>query len=157
MALSEGQKQRALILSLRLNENSLIKKCIFAINPSDIPAVASSIPVKYLQRLIEAFADLLESCPHLEFSLRWSQVCLSLLQIPSLLFTKIHFTKLIGDFMLQELCRAHGHFIQQNSRNFLPALRSLQKAITKLHQDLTDMCSSNEYLLRYLCSMGTKS
>nr|GMD32397.1 periodic tryptophan protein 2 homolog [Ipomoea batatas] len=124
LALSEGQTKRALILSLRLNEDSLIKKCIVAVSPADIPAAASSIPFKYLQRLVTAFADLLENCPHLEFILRWCQ----------------------------ELCKAHGQSIQQNSRNLLPALKSLQKAITRLHQDLADTCSSNEYLLRYLCS-----
>ncbi|KAK9281854.1 hypothetical protein L1049_004760 [Liquidambar formosana] len=127
-ALSEDQPSRALILSLRLNEDTLIKKCIFAVSPIDIPAVAATIPFRYLQRLIEAFADLLESCPSLEFILRWSQ----------------------------ELCKAHGHYIQQNSRSLLPALKSLQKAITRLHQDLADTCSSNEYLLRYLCSTGSK-
>ena len=73
-ALSEGQPSRALILSLRLNEDTLIKKCIFAVSPVDIPAVVSSVPLRYLQRLIEAFADLLESCPYLEFILRWCQV-----------------------------------------------------------------------------------
>ncbi|WJZ94744.1 hypothetical protein VitviT2T_013575 [Vitis vinifera] len=127
-ALSEGQPSRALILSLRLNEDTLIKKCIFAVSPVDIPAVASSVPLRYLQRLIEAFADLLESCPYLEFILRWCQ----------------------------ELCKAHGHSIQQNSRNLLPSLKSLQKAMARLHQDLADTCSSNEYLLRYLCTTGTK-
>ncbi|KAJ9692558.1 hypothetical protein PVL29_011551 [Vitis rotundifolia] len=126
-ALSEGQPSRALILSLRLNEDTLIKKCIFAVSPVDIPAVASSVPLRYLQRLIEAFADLLESCPYLEFILRWCQ----------------------------ELCKAHGHSIQQNSRNLLPSLNSLQKAMARLHQDLADTCSSNEYLLRYLCTNGT--
>lgn len=127
-ALNEEQHSRALILSLRLNEDSLIKKCVIAVPPADIPIVASSVPLRYLQRLIEAFADLLESCPHLEFILRWCQ----------------------------ELCKAHGHCIQQNSRNLLPALKSLQKAITRLHQDLAETCSSNEYMLRYLCSTGTK-
>jgi len=57
-----------------LNEDSFIKKCIFAVSPVDIPAVATSIPYKYLQRLVEALADLLENCPHLEFILRWCQV-----------------------------------------------------------------------------------
>ncbi|KAJ4952632.1 hypothetical protein NE237_029464 [Protea cynaroides] len=127
-ALDEDQTQRALLLSLRLNEDNLIKRCIVAVNPVDIKAVASSIPFKYLRRLIEAFADLLESCPHLEFILRWCE----------------------------ELCKVHGHSIQQNSRSLIPALRSLQKSITRLHQDLADTCSSNEYLLQYLCSMGTK-
>lgn len=80
-ALKEKQPTRALILSLRLNEDSFIKKCIFAVSPADLPAVAASIPCRYLQRLIEALADLLENCPHLEFILRWSQVFL--LNIPA--------------------------------------------------------------------------
>lgn len=127
-ALNEDQPSRALILSLRLNEDSLIKKCVLAVNPADIPAVASSIPFRYLQRLIEAITDLMEGCPFLEFMLRWCQ----------------------------EICKFHGHSIQQNSRSLLPALKSLQKAITRLHQDLAETCSSNEYTLRYLCSTSMK-
>lgn len=123
-ALKENQTSRALILSLRLNEDSWIKKCILGVSPADIPAVASSIPVKYIQRLVEALAYLLENCPHMEFILQWCQ----------------------------ELCKIHGHSIQQNSRRLLPALKSLEKALTRLHQDLADTCNSNEYLLGYLCS-----
>ncbi|KAK4735995.1 hypothetical protein R3W88_010256 [Solanum pinnatisectum] len=123
-ALKENQTNRAVILSLRLNEDSLIKKCIIGVSPADIPAVASSVPVKYIQRLVEALASLLENCPHMEFILRWCQ----------------------------ELCKIHGNSIQQKSRSLLPALKSLQKAITRLHQDLADTCNSNEYMLRYLCS-----
>lgn len=73
-ALDENRLSEALILSLRLNEDSLIKKCIFAVSPADIPSIATSIPPRYLQRLIEALAALLENSPHLEFILRWSQV-----------------------------------------------------------------------------------
>ncbi|XP_057536205.1 periodic tryptophan protein 2 [Amaranthus tricolor] len=127
-ALNEDQPSRALILSLRLNEDSLVKKCILAVNPADISAVASSIPFRYLQRLIEALTELLEGSPFLEFILRWCQ----------------------------EICKVHGHSIQQNSKNLLPTLKSLQKAITSSHQDLADMCSSNEYTLRYLCASSVK-
>ncbi|CAL1405489.1 unnamed protein product [Linum trigynum] len=126
-ALIENQPSRGLILSLRLNEDSLIKKCVFAVSPADVATVVSSIPHRYLQRLIDVFADLLESCPHLEFILNWCQ----------------------------ELCKAHGNSIQQQSRNLLPALKFLQKAITRIHQDLADTCSSNEYMLKYLCSTTT--
>ncbi|CAI0450777.1 unnamed protein product [Linum tenue] len=126
-ALIENQPSRGLILSLRLNEDSLIKKCVFAVSPGDVATVVSSIPHRYLQRLIDVFADLLESCPHLEFMLSWCQ----------------------------ELCKAHGISIQQQSRNLLPALKFLQKAITRIHQDLADTCSSNEYMLKYLCSTTT--
>lgn len=127
-ALRNDQLNRALILALRLNEDSIIKKCIYAVSPANIPAIASSIPSRYLQRLIEAFADLLESCPHLEFILQWCK----------------------------ELCKAHGHSIQQNSSSLRPALNSLHKPLTRSHQDLTDVCSSNEYMLKYLCSAGPK-
>ncbi|XP_074285604.1 periodic tryptophan protein 2 [Silene latifolia] len=123
-ALNEDQPTRALILSLRLNEDSLIKKCILSVNPADIAVVVSAIPFRYLQRLIEALTELMEGCPFLEFILRWCQ----------------------------EIGKAHGLSIQQNSRKLLPALKSLQKAITILHQDLAETCSSNEYTLRYLCS-----
>ncbi|KAM1714573.1 hypothetical protein ACFX11_025413 [Malus domestica] len=126
-ALNEDKLSKALILSLRLNEDSLIKKCIFKVSPIDIPAVVSSIPYRYLQRLIEALADLLENCPHVEFILQWCQ----------------------------ELCKVHGNSIQQNFRKLLPALKSLQKAITRTHQDLKETCSSNEYMLRYLCSASS--
>lgn len=128
-ALSEGRPSQALILSLRLNEDTLIKKCIVAVEPSDIGLVAGAVPSKYLQRLIEALANLVEKSPYLEFILRWCQ----------------------------ELCRIHGNCIQQNSRNLLPALKSLQKAITRSHQDLAEMCSSNEYMLRYLCATGIRN
>lgn len=126
-ALEKDQSGKALILSLRLNEDSLIKKCIMAVVPADIPAVASSMPFTYLQRLFEAFADLLENCPHLEFTLRWCQ----------------------------ELCKVHGTSIQQNCQNLIPALKSLQKAIIRLQEDLTDVCSSNESKLRYLCTTSS--
>ncbi|KAK8517969.1 hypothetical protein V6N12_016803 [Hibiscus sabdariffa] len=61
-ALDEDQPSRALILSLRLNEDTLIKRCIFSVSPMDVPAVASSIPYRYLQRLKEALTDLLDLC-----------------------------------------------------------------------------------------------
>lgn len=98
-ALNQGHTQRALLLSLRLNEDEIIKRCVLSVKSFDIPAVASSVPFRYLHRLIEVFALLLESSPYLELILTWCQ----------------------------ELCKAHGHTIQQNCGTFLPALKSLEK------------------------------
>lgn len=123
-ALNQGRHLRALILSLRLNEASWIRKCVVSVHPKDVATTAAGVPLKYLRRLIEAFAEYLEGSPHLEFLLQWCQ----------------------------ELCKVHGHTIQQHCKDYLPALRSLQKSLTRLHQDLSDTCSSNEYLLRYLCT-----
>ena len=38
-----------------------------------------------------------------------------------------------------------------------PALRSLQKALTRIHDDLSSMCESNLYTLDYLCTAGRSS
>lgn len=114
-ALNEDQPSRALILSLRLNEDSLIKKCIVAVSPEAIPVVASAVPFRYLQRLIEAFAELLESCPHLEFILRWSQVCLITLCF--------HLTWMIGSHVCFRLSSVAGTL--QSSWSFYPT--ELQK------------------------------
>ncbi|KAB2623915.1 periodic tryptophan protein 2-like protein [Pyrus ussuriensis x Pyrus communis] len=119
-ALNEDKLSKALILSLRLNKDSLSKKCIFKVSPIDIPAVISSIPYRYLQRLIEVFADLLESRPHLEF----------------------------GTFIDFRFYRVQ----MLSSAKFMV---TLQKAITRTHQYLKETCSSNECMLRYLCSASS--
>ena len=150
-ALSKKQYQRALLLSVRLNEDSLIKKCVLSVSPSDISAVTSSIPHKYLQRLVKAFADLLESCPHLELILIWCQVLKLFLFCLGWASTLI----MMSLKFWQEICKVHGDFLQKNSHSLFSDLRYLHKSLTRLHQDLSDMCSSNEYLLRYLCSTST--
>lgn len=49
----------------------------------------------------------------------------------------------------------HGAAIQgSGSGAALPALRSLQKALTRLHEDLAATCDANMYALEYLCSAG---
>lgn len=99
-ALKHDQPNRALILSLRMNEDTLIKKCIIAVPPSDIPAVASAVPFKYLQRLVEALADLLEKCPHLEFILRWCQVILTI-KPQHILYVHVRFVCCLHFWMAQ--------------------------------------------------------
>lgn len=49
----------------------------------------------------------------------------------------------------------HGAAIQSSGVGCaLPALRSLQKALTRLHEDLAATCEGNMYTLEYLCSAG---
>ena len=49
----------------------------------------------------------------------------------------------------------HGAAIQSSGvGGALPALRSLQKALTRLHEDLAATCEGNMYTLDYLCSAG---
>ncbi|KAH7277624.1 hypothetical protein KP509_39G059700 [Ceratopteris richardii] len=123
-ALESGKSTLALVLALRLNEPKYIRKTIEAVPVSDLPLVASQVPVRHLNRLFESIADIIGNSPYLEFLLIWCQ----------------------------ELCRVHGRTIQTQNQKFLPALRALQKAITGIHEDLAGFCNSNNYLLDYFCS-----
>lgn len=123
-ALNDRQYTRALVLALRLNEPRQIRKCIESVPPSDVSTVASAIPFPHLSKFLECITEVFQSSPHLEFMLCWCQ----------------------------EVCRAHGRTIQLHNKELLPPLRALQKTVTRLHEDLSTCCSSNQYLLQYLCS-----
>ena len=56
---------------------------------------------------------------------------------------------------VKALCVRHGAAIQSSGvGGAMPALRSLQKALTRLHEDLAATCEGNMYTLDYLCSAG---
>lgn len=52
----------------------------------------------------------------------------------------------------------HGTALQSSGSSgaaaALPALRSLQKALTRLHEDLASTCEANLYSLQYLASLA---
>ncbi|GBG90659.1 hypothetical protein CBR_g51007 [Chara braunii] len=123
-ALRARQVLRALILAMRLNETPLIRLCVESVPVADIPLVVKGVPLTYLTALLRVLAHMLESSPHLEFLLRWCQ----------------------------EVCVAHGRYLQLRSRETMPVMKALQKGIVRLHDDLASACSSNQYLLQYLTS-----
>eukprot|EP00245_Coleochaete_scutata_P013979 TRINITY_DN5828_c0_g3_i1.p1 TRINITY_DN5828_c0_g3~~TRINITY_DN5828_c0_g3_i1.p1 ORF type:complete len:245 (+),score=22.31 TRINITY_DN5828_c0_g3_i1:3-737(+) len=126
-ALLSKQHARALSLALRLNEPALVRRCIEAVPPADVAVIVRAVPRHYLAPLITALATLLETSPHVEFLLRWCQA----------LFVE------------------HSRGVQARSRQLMPQLRSLQKAMARIHDDLTNSASHNLYLLRYLTSLST--
>ncbi|KAL2653450.1 hypothetical protein R1flu_021578 [Riccia fluitans] len=123
-ALLKKQYSRAVVLSLRLKEVNTIRRSIEAVPPIDISTVVRFIPLKYLGILLGAITGFLESTPHLEFLLEWCQ----------------------------EICMAHGRTILTKNKELLHLLRSLQKSLTRMHEDLASVCSTNQYLLQYVCS-----
>lgn len=53
------------------------------------------------------------------------------------------------------ICLRHGAAIQTGgSAAALPALRSLQKALTRVHEDLAATCEANQYALEYITTAG---
>jgi periodic tryptophan protein 2 len=109
--LKRSQYTKALLLSLHLNEEELIRKCLEGVPVESIVLVAQSLKESYIKRLMELLAKRIDTSPHLEFYLLWS---LALLNI-------------------------HGFKIQQNSNEFMSTLRALQKSITRHLSDLAKL------------------
>ncbi|KAI9292389.1 WD repeat protein [Neoconidiobolus thromboides FSU 785] len=114
---------KALVMSFRLNEKPIIKQVLEKIPPSDIPLISPSIPSRYLESLLKFLANYAEQgTPHLEFLLIW---CHSL-------FT------------------SHAQYLKQNIASYLPSIRGIQKVLSKLYGDLSNLCEDNLYLIEYL-------
>jgi periodic tryptophan protein 2 len=76
---------------------------------------------------LAALAELVPQSPHLEHLLGW----------------------------IQAVCIRHGDAVQRGGARSMPALRALQKAVGRVHEDLASICESNLYSLRYLCTVGS--
>ncbi|MCJ1322244.1 hypothetical protein MMC15_007591 [Xylographa vitiligo] len=120
--LSLGDYLRALIMAFRLNERSLIRRVYEGIPMSDVSFVVKEFPTVYLARLLRFIAQATDESPHLEFNLLWIEALLS----------------------------QHGRYLKDNSGGFAAELRSIQKAVARIQQELTRMADDNVYALDYL-------
>ena len=99
-----------------------------------VGSVAATIPVSAVTTLLVVLAQSLSSTPHFEFVLSW----------------------------LRALCIHHGGALQSGSgstsgsssksSSCAPALRAVQQAVTRLHDDLRMSTDENLYALRFLCA-----
>ena len=95
--------------------------------PPQVPLLANQLPAAVVPRLLGALGELLPHTPHIEYLLGWAKA----------------------------LCVRHGAAIQAGGGSgALPALRSLQKAVARLHEDLATTCEANMYSLQYLTTAG---
>ncbi|MCJ1380743.1 hypothetical protein MMC17_003852 [Xylographa soralifera] len=120
--LSSGDYLQALVMAFRLNERSLIRRVYEGIPLSNISFVVKELPTVYLARLLRFIAQATDESPHLEFNLLWIEALLS----------------------------HHGRYLKDNSGGFAAELRSVQKAIARIQQELTRMADDNIYTLDYL-------
>lgn len=123
-AVTNGDFLQALVLVFRLNEKSLIRRVYEAIPISNVSLVVQGLPAVYFARLIRFIVQAANESPHLEFHLRWIEAMLG----------------------------SHGAHLKENAGTFAPELRSVQKAITKIRDDLASMADDNVYALDYLLS-----
>lgn len=115
---------KALIMSFRLNESSLIRTVYESIPSQDIPHIVRSLPTVYMPRLLRFVASATDETPHLEFNMRWIESLLSI----------------------------HGRYLKDNSGTFAPELRAIQRAVDEIRDDLKRLAENNLYSLEYLLS-----
>lgn len=123
-AITEKDYARALVMAFRLNEAPLIRRVYEAIPITDVALIVKSLPTVYLGRLLRFVAKTTDESPHLEFNLRWIEALLS----------------------------AHGPYLKDRSAMFAAELRTVQKAIARIHADLARLADENLYTLDYLLS-----
>ncbi|KAJ2723402.1 U3 snoRNP protein [Coemansia sp. Benny D115] len=123
-----GEHLSALVNAFRLNEKPLLRSVYEAVPPGDVELLARDFPTAYLERLLVFIASIVENSQLLEYHLRWIAALLS----------------------------AHGSFVRSRSVSLQPVLRTLQRAISRLHQDIGTVCDRNYYSLNYLLVQGKR-
>ncbi|TMW63776.1 hypothetical protein Poli38472_002717 [Pythium oligandrum] len=124
--LKKQEFAKALLMSLHLNEEELIQRCVEGIPVANIPLVAQSLKDTYLKRLMELLAKQIDASPHLEFYLQWSLAILN----------------------------THGSKLRDEPSGFLSTLRALQKSVARHLHDLAKICDDNQFTLSYLQNLS---
>lgn len=126
---SDSSFLKAIVMAFRLNESELIRTVYESIPPSEIPHIVRLIPTVYVIRLLRFVANAADETPHLEFNLLWIQALLSI----------------------------RGRYLKDNAASFAAELRSVQRAIDGIRNDLKRLADKNLYALEYFLSKPTNA
>jgi periodic tryptophan protein 2 len=118
---SEKNFSKALVMALRLSEKDIIRGVLEQTPVSEIPLVVRSLPSHHVDSVLMLLSSALESSPHIEFFLKWTETLLQL----------------------------HGPQLLRSYNEHLTAFRALQKALTRQHSDLSKLAHQNQYQLDY--------
>ena len=113
---------KALVMAFRLNEALLVRKVFEGIPHSDIALVVDELPVVYLPRLLRFVANQAEESPHLEFCLLW----------------------------IQAILVSHGQWVSDNRGSIEAELRTVNRAVAKIRDELRRLAEENVYTIDYL-------
>eukprot|EP00300_Choanocystis_sp_HF-7_P038740 c5602_g1_i2.p1 GENE.c5602_g1_i2~~c5602_g1_i2.p1 ORF type:complete len:268 (+),score=72.35 c5602_g1_i2:327-1130(+) len=127
-AIKAKQSSKALLMSLRLNEEEMISQAYYSVPPLNIPIVAEGFPEVFVNRLLAFIASEMAASRFVEYHLRWCH---------HLFFFK-------------------GNFLKQNSTQLLGRLRGLHKTLANHRDDMTSMCEGNSYTLQYILASKTE-
>lgn len=112
----------ALLISLHLNEFTLVREVLEDIPYGSIPHVVKAVGPEHLERLMQFLSKCMLESPHLEFYL---QFCL-------------------------EMLRIHGIHMEKHRSSFMRAFRSMHRSVQIHHDELKRLCDDNRYTLEVM-------
>ena len=115
----------ALMQSLKLNQDNLIREVIESVPVDQIAFISSGLNIDYFEKLLNKISSELESSAHLQFYLMW----------------------------VNQLLKDHAVVIKSkhNERgSLISVLRHVQKSIQKHENDLGKLCDYNKYMLKFI-------
>jgi periodic tryptophan protein 2 len=122
--LEQKEYLKALVMAFRLNERNLIRRVYESIPVSDIPLVVKDTPTVYLGRLLRFVAVQADESPHLEFNLMW----------------------------IENLLSKHGRWMKDHQSGLEAELRSVEKTVRRIQNELARLADENIYRIEYLLS-----
>lgn len=141
-ALTDKDYAKALMMSLKLNEQSLIVHVLEGIRTQDIGLTVRSLAEVYLEKLLKFLAAMLEVSRHLEFYVTWVTEILLVLKTPSqstLVHLQRNLNRKYGD--LAKICDFNVYTLQLISR--LGPLR-IKPKVEKMETGSSDESSGDE-------------
>ena len=120
-AMTSEHYMEALVGSIHLNEQSLLQRIIESVPTGQIKLIMSTIPFRYIPKLIPYLAQFLSSTIHLQFYMQW----------------------------VHSLLLYHGRSIQAEIVTLAPGLTALHYAIHEKMGDLSSLTDSNKFKLHY--------
>lgn len=120
--LRSGNFSVALLISLHLNEFTLVRQVLEETPYDSIHHVVKTVGHEHLERLMQYVSKILLESPHLEFYTQW---CL-------------------------ELLHCHGMYMEKNRSTYMRAFRAMHRAMQIHHDELNKICNENKYMLNVM-------
>ncbi|KAJ9617099.1 U3 snoRNP protein [Cladophialophora chaetospira] len=123
LAQAEPEYLKALVMSFRLNDKTLLRQSYESVPFETVPLLVRELPRVYLGRLLMLVAQQMEGSPHLEFALRW----------------------------LGEILSIHGRYIKEKHGDFATELRAVLRGVDGIGRTLRSLSERNGFEIEYLC------
>jgi len=159
-ALRAGAPARALLIALRLGDGALARRAVLETPPAGVEAAARGVPAALLEGAMRAVAGALRESPHVQHALRWARALLAAhgpaVQAAVAAAGGGRAGARAGGAALAAAAAAGGALYGGGGgaavTGMLPALRMLQQAAARMHEDLRLAAEANVYALDYLVS-----